>query len=140
MVHTEALQAWATSCTLKSSKKVTDMETLLRVLQYFVAGCVSFTSVCVATGWLIKIVIGIRKPKNDIDSKLQRDYDRLNGLDKEMKVIKEALQYLREAFNVQMETDRVILEHMRTNNSTGKIQQREDAIYDFLQAHQGKTH
>lgn len=115
------------------------METLLRVLQYFVAGCVSFTSVCVSIGWLIRIIRNVKKPVDDVHDKLQRDYDRINSLDADMKSIKEILQYLREGFNVQLETDKVILEHMRTNNSTGEIRKREDAIYEFLKAHQEKV-
>lgn len=112
------------------------MSTWVLGIQYFVAACVSFTSVCVATGWFIRIIKGLKKPKDDIDDKLQRDYDRINQLDKDMKEIRDTLKYLKEGFNVQLENDKVMLEHMRTNNSTGEIKKREKAVFEFLQEHQ----
>ena len=115
------------------------MELLLKVLQYFVAGCVSFTSVCVSVGWLIRIIKGLKKPVDGVNDKLERDYKRINQLDKDMEEIRGTLKYLKAGFNVQLETDKVILEHMRTNNSKGEIKKREDAIYDFLKEHQEKV-
>lgn len=109
---------------------------MMVTMDLFLKGCAGFATICVAAGWLIKIINGLRKPKNDIDDKLQRDYDRINQLDEDMKEIRKTLTFLREGFNVQLENDKVILEHMRTNNSTGKIKEREDAIFDFLQEHQ----
>ena len=98
--------------------------------------CAGFTCICVAAGWLIKIIKGIKKPKDDIDDKLQRDYDRLNDHDKEMKAIKSDMEYLKESLRLLMENDKVMLEHMRTNNATGEIAKREKATFDFLNAHQ----
>lgn len=112
---------------------------LLIVLQAFIGACGGFSCVCVAVGWLIKIVKGVKRPKDEIDDKLQRDYDRLNNLDKAMKDLRDTLKYLREGFDVQLENDRVILEHMRTDNCTGEIEEREKAIFNFLKEHQQKT-
>lgn len=98
--------------------------------------CAGFSSVCVAVGWLIKIIKGIKKPKDDIDDKLQRDCDKINEHDKEMKVLKNDMEYLKESLRLLMENDKVVLEHMRTNNATGDIAQREKATFDFLNAHQ----
>ena len=109
---------------------------LIIILQYLVAACGGFSCVCVAMGWLIKIIKGIKKPADDVNNKLQRDYDRINELDQNMKRINDILAYLKEGFDVQLENDKVILEHMRTNNSTGEIEKREKAIYDFLKGHQ----
>ena len=108
----------------------------MHAVQAFVAICGSFSVVCVAAGWLIKIIKGIKKPKDDIDDKLQRDYDRLNEHDKEMKIIKSDMEYLKKSLRLLMENDKVMLEHMRTNNATGEIAKREKATFDFLNAHQ----
>lgn len=111
-------------------------EQWIHAIQAFVAICGSFSVVCVAAGWLIKIIKGIKKPKDDIDDKLQRDYDRLNDHDKEMKAIKSDMKYLKESLRLLMENDKVMLEHMRTNNATGEIREREDATFKFLNANQ----
>ena len=112
------------------------MTTWLHAAQVFVAVCVGFTSVCVAAGWLIRIIKGVKKPKDDIDDKLQRDYDRINEHDKEMKEIKSDMAYLKESLKLLLENDKVMLEHMRTNNATGEIAKREKATFDFLNEHQ----
>ena len=108
----------------------------MHAVQAFVAICGSFSVVCVAVGWLYKIVKGIKKPKDDIDEKLQRDYNKLNDHDKELRIIKSDMEYLKESLRLLMENDKVMLEHMRTNNATGEIAKREKATFDFLNAHQ----
>ena len=94
--------------------------------------------VCVI-GFLEKIQSIIHKakqPGKDVEEKLARDYNRLNGHDKDMQDIRDILKYLIDSQNLQLENDQVILEHLRTNNSTGKISDRETAINDFLKKHQ----
>ena len=112
------------------------MTTWIHAIQVFVAICVGFSTVCVAVGWLIKIIKGIKRPKDDIDDKLQRDYDRINKLDKDMKAIEKTLEYIKQSLKIQMENDKVILEHMRTNNATGDIAEREKATFNFLNSNQ----
>lgn len=92
--------------------------------------------VCVAIGWMIKIVKGAKKPVDDIDDKLERDYNRLNQHDKDMEKIDTDLNYLKDALKLLLENDKVMLEHMRTNNATGKIGDRESATFHFLNEHQ----
>lgn len=111
----------------------------IHVLQWIVAACAGFTAVCVAVGWVIKIIVAIKKPKNDIDAKLQRDYDRLNDMDAILKEfrgqfekIDEKLDRIEETSNFLLENDIVGFEHMRTNNATGKISKREEDIHQFL--------
>lgn len=110
--------------------------TILLILQGVVAACGGFSCVCVAIGWLIKIVKGVKKPAKDVNEKLQRDYDRINALDEDMKDIRKTLSYLIDSQNLQIENDQVILKHMRTNNSTGEMAEREKAIDKFLKDHQ----
>lgn len=113
--------------------------TTVLILQGVVTVCGGFSCVCVAVGWLIKIVRGIKKPADDVNDKLQRDFDRLNQLDEDMNDIRGTLKYLIESQTLQIENDQVILEHLRTNNSTGKIAEREEAIDKFLKDHQSHT-
>ena len=112
------------------------MTTWAHALQIFLAVCTGFTVVCVAVGWLIKIIRGIKKPADDVKDKLQRDYDKLNDHEAELKQLKNDGQYIRDAFKVLLENDKVMLEHMRTNNATGDIAKREKATFDFLNEHQ----
>ena len=108
----------------------------IHAIQAFVAICGSFSVVCVAAGWLIKIVKGVKKPKEDIDDKLERDYKRINQHDKEMESLKNDMSYLKDSLKLLLENDKVMLEHMRTNNATGEIAKREKATFDFLNEHQ----
>ena len=112
------------------------MNQTILILQGVVAACGGFSCVCVAVGWLIKIIKGVKKPADDINDKLKRDYDRLNAHDEDMKDIRRILSYLIESQNLQIENDQVILKHLRTNNSTGEIAEREKAIDKFLKDHQ----
>ena len=116
-----------------------DATIAIQLLRWFVAGCVSFSAICVAVGWLIKIVREIRKPKEDIDAKLKRDYDRLNDMEATIKEfrgqfdkIDEKLDRLEEMNMFLLENDIVGFEHMRTNNATGKIAKRENDLQQFL--------
>lgn len=102
----------------------------------FMAALALFTALCIAVGWVIKIVRGLKAPKNEIDDKLQRDYDRINQHDKEMKEIRSDLDYLKDALKLLLENDKVMFEHIRTNNATGKIANRETATFNFLNEHQ----
>ena len=108
-------------------------------MRWIVAACVSFSAICVAVGWLIKIIREIKKPKDDIDAKLKRDYDRLNDMETTIKEfrgqfakIDEKLDRLEEMNTFLLENDIVGFEHMRTNNATGKIAKRESDLQQFL--------
>ena len=57
-------------------------------------------------------------------------------LHKEMKEIRSDLDYLKDALKLLLENDKVMLEHIRTNNATGKIANRETATFNFLNEHQ----
>lgn len=115
------------------------MDVMVTVAKCVVAICAGFTAVCVAGGWVIKIIMAMKKPKDDIDAKLQRDYDRLNDMDELMKefekqlvMINEKLDSIEEFSKFLLENDMIAFEHMRTNNATGKISKREHDIDEFL--------
>ena len=88
---------------------------------------------------MVKIILLIKKPKDEIDKRFQRDYDRLNNMDliiKEFKeqfqLIDEKLDRLEEMNEFLLENDIVGFEHMRTNNATGRIEKREHELKMFL--------
>lgn len=43
-----------------------------------------FTAMCVAGGWLLKIIKGLKKPSEDVHEKLDRDNKRLNALEEDV--------------------------------------------------------
>lgn len=106
--------------------------------QLVLAAAGGFVCIVTALEKLQDIIHKARKPAKDVDEKLARDYDRINTLERELKELKETLDYVKDSLMLQMENDLVILEHMRTNNSTGKISEREDVVKHFLLEHQQK--
>lgn len=87
--------------------------------------CAGFACVCVAGGWLIKIVKGLKKPSDDIHRMLDSDNKRL-------KTLEEAVAELLKVQPMILRSEYVILQHMRTNNSTGEIAKQEEAINEYL--------
>ena len=77
-----------------------------------------------------------KEEKEENADKFARDYKRLNEHEKELANIRKDMDYIMDSLLLQTENDMVILEHMRTNNSTGKIAEREKAIKEFLLKHQ----
>lgn len=62
---------------------------------------------------------------DDVDKKLDNDNKRLNDLEKQT-------QFLYKAISLLLQDDLAILEHLRTNNSTGKMKEQEQKVQDFL--------
>ena len=59
------------------------------------------------------------------DKKLDNDNRRINDLEDQMKFMYKAISLL-------LQDDLAILEHLRTNNSTGKMAEQEKKVQDFL--------
>lgn len=83
-----------------------------------------FTILCVAVGWLIKIIKAIKKPNDDINAKLDRDNKRIQKLEDDT-------EYLKDAMAINLRCNMVMLSHMRTNN-TGEIAKQEEEVNRFL--------
>ena len=89
-------------------------------------GCLAlFTALCVAGGWLIRIIKGIKKPGDDIIIKLDRDNKRLVNLEEE-------IDYVGRSISLLMKSNLVILGHLQSNNNTGEMTKMEQEIQDFL--------
>ena len=91
----------------------------------FLAVCVGFSSICAAVVWVIKIVKGIKKPGEDVHKMLDNDNKRIKALEEQSAFILRAISLL-------LQDDLAILEHLRTNNSTGKMAEQEQAVQKFL--------
>lgn len=60
-----------------------------------------------------------------VDKKLDSDNNRI-------KVLEESNQFLYKAISLLLQDDLAILEHLRTNNSTGKMADQEQKVQQFL--------
>lgn len=94
-------------------------------IQDFLSVCAGFTCICVAAGWLIKIIKAVKKPADDVNQKLDRDNKRIQALEEDMVFLKNSIPLL-------MRCDLVILGHLRTNNNTGQMADMESEIQEFL--------
>lgn len=61
----------------------------------------------------------------DIDTKLDNDNGRIKDLE-------EANRFMYKAISLLLQDDLAILEHLRTNNSTGKMAEQEQKVQEFL--------
>ena len=91
----------------------------------FMMALALFTALCVAGGWLIKIVKGVKKPADDVRTLLDKDNKRLKELEGDNRYNKNAIKLL-------MRSEMAILGHLTTNNNTGEIAKVEKDIREFL--------
>lgn len=62
---------------------------------------------------------------SSVDAKLDKDNRRLNDLEEQQKFMYKAISLL-------LQDDLAILEHLRTDNATGKMAKQEQKVQDFL--------
>ena len=67
----------------------------------------------------------LRDEFEDIDDKLDKDNKRIKDLE-------EANKFMYKAISLLLQDDLAILEHLRTNNSTGKMAEQEKKVQEFL--------
>lgn len=89
------------------------------------AVCGGFSTVCVAGGWLLKIIKGLKKPSDDVRKMLDNDYKRIKNLENQFGFVLKAISLL-------LQDDLVILNHLRTDNNTGEIAKQEVKVQEFL--------
>lgn len=95
------------------------------ILLGFLAVCGGFTTVCVAFGWLIKIIKGLKKPSHDLKARVEDN-------ENQIKELKRQFAFMLKALPLLLQDDLVILEHLRTSNNTGKMEEQEGKVHDFL--------
>lgn len=91
----------------------------------FLAVCAGFSCICVAGGWLIKVIKAVKKPSDDIKTMLKND-------DKRLKVLEETVAFLAKAISLLLQDDLEILRHLQTTNNTGAMKKQEDKVHEFL--------
>ena len=99
---------------------------------WILAVCGGFSTVCVAGGWVIKIIRGLKKPSQDVKARLDSQDQKLANDNERLKKIESTLEELHEVQPMILRSEYVILQHMRTNNSTGEIAKQEEAINNYL--------
>ena len=82
-------------------------------------------TICVAGGWVLKIIKGLKKPSDDINEKLDNDNKRIKELESQFRFILKAISLL-------LQDDLVILNHLRTDNNTGEMASQESKVQEFL--------
>ena len=87
--------------------------------------CISVAVVGAAISYIYRGFKFAKKPADDVNDKLDRDYKRLNKLDEEFGYISDAIAML-------LKSDMIMLSHLRTGNNTGKIKEMENELQDFL--------
>lgn len=98
---------------------------MVLTLETFLKICAGFTAVCIAGGWMIKIIKAAKKPADEVHDKLDTNGKKIKNLEEEIAFITDSIAML-------MRCDLVMLAHMRTNNETGRIAEMEDEIQNFL--------
>lgn len=74
--------------------------------------------------------------KEGLMSMLKDQFDsidkKFDGDDNRIKALEEQSVFIFKAISLLLEDDIAILEHLRTNNNTGKMAEQEQEIHDFL--------
>ena len=92
----------------------------------FMAALALFTALCIAGGWLIKIVTRIKKPSTDFKTMLDNDNKRIKRLEDDIDYIKKTQTQL-------LKVCLVILDELKKNNDVdGIIEETEQNMQKFL--------
>ena len=103
------------------------------IMSKFIIFCGGFTSICIAGGWLIKVIKGVKKPVDDftdsVDKKLHADKNRLDAHDERLRNVDDILSDLVEDNKVIKNTLYALLKHAQTNNNTGGMAKAEEELF-----------
>lgn len=96
-----------------------------QLILYVLAICGGITTICVAGKNIISLIRALKKPADNIKDKFE-DYDI------QIKELKRQFAFMLKAVPLLLQDDLVILEHLRTSNNTGKMEEQEGKVHDFL--------
>ena len=108
------------------------METWQMLLVGFLAICGGFHTIYLAGEHLASIIKSLRKPSDDVKARLEDQDRKLDNDNKRLNDLEKAIKELLEVQPMILRSEYVILQHMRTNNSTGEIAKQEEAINNYL--------
>ena len=97
----------------------------MQIYEQVMAVLAMFTALCVAGGWLIKIIKGLKKPSDTVMEMLDRDNKRLRKLEDQW-------DYIDKAISLLMESQLAMLGHLETDNNTGNMAKARQDIEKFL--------
>lgn len=105
---------------------------LSAALTKFIVICGGFTSICVAGGWLIKIIKGVGKPVDDINEKLKNDKVAIDNLTEKMDEVQQELDEIKEDLKMITDTLYHLLKHAQTSNNTGGMADCEERLFAHM--------
>lgn len=90
--------------------------------------------------FVVALYIGVktlRKELKEAITEMLKDQftsvdDKLDNDNKRIKDLEDANKFMYKAISLLLQDDLAILEHLRTNNSTGKMAEQEQKVQDFL--------
>lgn len=92
-----------------------------------------FTALCVATGWLIKIIKALKKPGDDVKDRLKKHDELFDNDNKRIGKLEEDIEDIKSAQTQTLKALRVILDELARNNDTeGKIDKAKTEMDEFL--------
>ena len=99
----------------------------------FMAALGLFTALCIAGGWLIKIIKGVKKPADDIKNSVRGNKTMITQHEDKFKDIDETLKYLVNANNLVIRSLFTVLGELSANNDiNGHIAKAQSEIQEFL--------
>ena len=103
------------------------------LIGYFLAACAGFATICVAVGWLIKIVKAVKKPSDETRDKLKKHDELFDNDNKRIKSLEDDINYIKKTQTQTLQALLVILDELKKNNDTdGIIQKAESDMQTFL--------
>ena len=90
--------------------------------------CISIAVVGAALTYIYKGMKFAKKPAEDVNAKLERDFKRINELE-------ERQDYNCKSIKLLMRSEMAILKHLQSGNSTGEMSKVEKDIKEFLLNH-----
>ena len=103
------------------------------IIAGFVASCVGFSSICVAIGWCIRIVKGIKKPTDDIKANVDAVDKRVANNAERIKKLEESFDYIVNSINVILKSQFVVMSELARNNDVdGKIAKTQADMNEYI--------
>ena len=101
---------------------------------------ITLGQVALAVAFIVGLYGGIKylkkEVKDAINEMLKDEFrsvgDKLDNDNKRIKALEEQMGFLYKAISLLLQDDIAILEHLRTNNATGKMAEQEAKVQDFL--------
>lgn len=102
------------------------------VINSVVTICSAFTVVCVAAGWVIKIVAGIRKPEKNQNDRLAAIEGKIESFETYFARDKQRINSLERGNRVTQEAILALLSHSIDGNNTTALEKARDHLQTYL--------